>query len=308
MNMKKIALFSMHTAVALLLAGAACSSKTPDEPSRGDDNNSSNTTVTVTGNTDIKVMTFNMRYDNSGDGDNIWANRRDRVAECVKFYSPDILGAQELLDNQYTDLKNRLTDYASLGTARDDGKTEGEYGPLFYKKDRFTKTRDGQFWLSATPDKVSLGWDGGCKRIATWAILTDRYTGKQVFAMNTHLDNSGAQARSEGVKLLLEKAKSLASNMPIIITGDFNATPGSSVHNDMKAGGMRDSRELSPVKYGPEWTWHDWKGHNYEWRGILDYVFTKGNIDIKSYGALAETNEGRYLSDHLPVLVTLSLK
>lgn len=306
--MKKFSFYALPSVLAVVLASVACSKSSAGNTDFLPEEGSGTPSVTINGNTDIRVMTFNMRYDNSGDGENVWANRRDRVADCVKFYAPDILGAQELLDNQYTDLKTRLTEYETIGKARDDGKTEGEYGPLFWRKDRFTKSRDGQFWLSATPDQVSHGWDGGCKRIATWAILTDKYTGRQVFALNTHLDNSGQVARAEGVKLVLDRAKMLASGMPIIITGDFNAVPGSSVINDMKAGGMRDSRELAPVKYGPEWTWHDWKGYNYEWRGILDYVFTKGNLVIKSYGALAETKDGKYLSDHLPVLVTMSFQ
>ncbi len=302
--MKKFILPTLVGIIALFACQpAGGETNTPDTPGSGN-----TTTTVVRGNTDVKVMSFNMRYDNSGDGDNQWQYRRDRVANVILFQGADVVGAQEVLENQLKDLKQRLPNYELIGKGRDDGNTDGEYNPLIVNKDRFNITNSGQFWLSATPDKVSKGWDGACNRIAVWAILHDKYTNKQLFVLNTHLDHVGVEARKQGVKLVLDRAKSLAGSLPVIITGDFNAWSNDQPIVDMKAAGMKDSREMSPVVYGPSWTWHDWKGYNYSGRGIIDYVFSNGKLPIKTYGILAETQDGKYLSDHCPVLVNFELR
>ena len=57
----------------------------------------------------MNVMSYNIRYDNSGDKDNQWKFRRDFAADLVKFYEADVFGAQEVLNNQLNDLLNRNT-------------------------------------------------------------------------------------------------------------------------------------------------------------------------------------------------------
>ena len=63
----------------------------------------------------MNVMSYNIRYDNSGDKDNQWKFRRDFAADLVKFYEADVFGAQEVLNNQLNDLLNRLPEYAYVG-------------------------------------------------------------------------------------------------------------------------------------------------------------------------------------------------
>ena len=62
---------------------------------------------------------------------------------------------QEVLRHQLEDLKARLPEYAEVGVGREDGKTQGEYAPLFYKKDRFELLDNNTFWLSQYPDSVA---------------------------------------------------------------------------------------------------------------------------------------------------------
>lgn len=258
---------------------------------------------------EINVMTFNIRYDNPDDGDNVWANRKDRVADAIKFYDVDLLGAQEVLNHQLKDLMDRLPGYGSLGVGREDGKEKGEYSAIFYNIDRFNPIKDGYFWLSETPDVAgSKGWDGACERIATWAIFHDNMTGKELFMLNTHLDHVGEKARSEGVKLILSKMSQLAEGRPIIITGDFNSSEEDKVIKDMIAGGVVDSRDVAEIVYGPEWTWHEWKGFDYPYKSRIDFIFLKGDVKAQRYGILAESMDGKYLSDHLPVLTVVTLE
>ena len=137
----------------------------------------------------VNVMSFNIRYDNPEDSLDNWRYRKDRVANAIHFYDVDILGTQEVLHNQLEDLKLRLPEYGVVGVGREDGKEKGEYSALWYKKDRFNVLDSGYFWLSETPEVAgSKGWDGACERIASWVKLQDKVSGKEYFALNTHLD------------------------------------------------------------------------------------------------------------------------
>src|ERR1700730_3191314 len=85
----------------------------------------------------LNVMTFNIRYNNPGDSLNSWSNRKDKLCSQIKFYETDILGVQEALDDQMTDLETCLIGYDHVGVGRDDGKTKGEYSAIFFKADKF---------------------------------------------------------------------------------------------------------------------------------------------------------------------------
>lgn len=206
----------------------------------------------------LNVMTFNIRYDNPDDGKNNWQYRKERAAKAIKFYDADIVGTQEVLKNQLEDLKDRLPGYKAIGVGREDGMEGGEYSALLFKADRFNVEDSGTFWLSETPEVPgSLGWDAACRRVATWARLTDKVTGKTLLALNTHLDHVGQQARSESVELIFKKVTELSQGAPIIVTGDFNSTPGSDVvkhiTNQSDPNHLSDSKSLAQIVYGPEW-------------------------------------------------------
>lgn len=262
----------------------------------------------------LKVMSFNVRYDNPGDRDNGngWEERRQRVSDAINFYDADIVGTQEVLAHQLEDLKLQLPEYAMTGVGREDGVTKGEYAALWWKRDKFDVVDSGNFWLSATPEVAgSMGWDGACVRIATWAVLRERRTGREIFALNTHLDHVGQVARREGVSLILRRVAELADGRPTVVTGDFNSTPDSDVVAHVTGkdvpGHLRDSRREAPLVYGPYWTYHEYFTLPVERRVLIDYVFLGGPVAVRSYGVLAERNGEECLSDHCPVLVNLDV-
>ena len=262
---------------------------------------------------EINVMTYNIRYDNPDDSLNNWKYRKERVANSILFYDTDILGTQEVLHNQMEDLRKSLPGYESIGVGREDGKEKGEYSALFYKKDRFTVIDEGYFWLSETPEVAgSKGWDAAIERIASWAKLKDEKSGKDFVALNTHFDHVGKIARRESVSIILNKLADLADGLPIILMGDFNANPESEVIKQIvdtsNENHLIDSRSISPVVYGPEWSFHAFGKIPYDKRSLIDYIFVSKGVEVSRYAVLAEMENDEFLSDHAPVMATVEIK
>lgn len=256
---------------------------------------------------EMNVMSFNIRMSTKSDGANWWEYRKDIAANVIKFYDVDIVGAQEVLHNQLTDLLDRLPNYDYVGVGREDGKTKGEYSPILYRKDRFSVLKSGNFWLAEDMNAVGKkGWDAACERVATWAILKDRKSGKKFFFLNTHLDHMGQVARHEGASLVLEQVHQLAGNLPVIVTGDFNAIPTDDpikiLTNEKDPRHLIHTRSLAPLRYGPEWTFHSFGRLSLDKRSWLDYIFIKGDIKVLRHGVLAESQDELYPSDHCPVI------
>lgn len=261
----------------------------------------------------INVMTFNVRQDNPDDGINNWKFRKDYAANLIKFYDADIIGTQEVLNNQYNDLIERLSEYNHIGVGRADGNKEGEACAIFFRKERFKLYESGTFWLSENINAVGVkGWDAACERIATWAILKDNNTGKKFLFLNTHLDHQGTIARREGAKLILKKANELSKGYPVIVTGDFNATqteePIQILTDEKNPEHLTDSQKSADLKYGPEWTFHSFGRTPLEKRSIIDYIFIKGNFSVLKHGVLSENTGTLYPSDHSPVMATVRMK
>lgn len=258
--------------------------------------------------TSLSVMTFNMRYDNPEDGQNNWRFRRERIAGVIKAQEVDVLGTQELLSNQFNDLNGLLTGYQGVGVGRLDGAESGEYCAVFFRKDRFTLLDSGTFWLSETPEVVgSLGWDGACERIATWVVLRDR-DGRELFFIDTHLDHVGQVARDEGVSLLMKRIETLSGGRPVILTGDFNSEPGSSVvAHVQKDGVLRDAKAIAAQRSGTDWSFSDFGQIPEAERPLLDYIFVSGDIEAVRYEVLPDTFDGGYVSDHAPVMAVVKI-
>ena len=258
--------------------------------------------------TSLSVMTFNMLYDNPEDGQNNWRFRRERVAGVIKAQEVDVLGTQELLSNQFNDLSGLLTGYQGVGVGRLDGAESGEYCAVFFRKDRFTLLDSGTFWLSETPEVVgSLGWDGACERIATWVVLRDR-DGRELFFIDTHLDHVGQVARDEGVSLLMKRIETLSGGRPVILTGDFNSEPGSSVvAHVQKDGVLHDAKAIAAQRAGTDWSFSDFGQIPEAERPLLDYIFVSGDIEAVRYEVLPDTFDGGYVSDHAPVMAVVKI-
>lgn len=263
--------------------------------------------------TPIRVMSFNIRYATAPDGANHWDKRRDFLVETVNTFAPDLLGTQETLVSQRDFLAEKLPGFESFAAGRDDGRNKGEMAALFYRTARFTKTADGHFWLSESPESVGKkGWDAALPRIATWVKLTDRTdrTGKSILFLNTHFDHMGKTARTESARLIRKKLVELGSGCRLIVTGDFNAGEGSEPYkalfaaDDQPPAVVDTYRAIMPTKTETEGTFNGFKPTAVNGPRI-DWIGCSRDWDVRLAGIDRTARDGRVPSDHFPVTAVL---
>ena len=272
----------------------------------------------------LRVISYNIRYNNPSDGNNAWPRRKARVATLLQQYAPDLIGLQEVLKDQLDDLAERLPAFAWVGIGRDDGKTEGEYAPIFYRRDCFTLLAADTFWLSETPHEPgSFGWDADCVRIATWARLRHHASGSTLLMLNTHFDHQGEQAQVESALLLRRFLNDAPQRLPAVITGDFNCTAQSwpyeilTTPSETSGFPLLDTMLHTQTPHrGPRATW---AGHFTDpLDGKIDFIFiwqtlsaTAGAIptlQVRHHAILDDKSEGCYPSDHLPVMAEIEIR
>ncbi len=255
----------------------------------------------------IDVCSFNIRFDNPDDGEHNWKHRKENVAALIQYYEADLIGMQEVLKSQIEDLEKLLPGYAWVGVGRDDGKEAGEYSPIFYNKDRFIVKQQSTFWLSETCDEPgTMGWDAACNRVVTWMELQDRNTEKVFFIFNTHFDHRGVTARKESAKLIVQKVKEIAGSYPVVITGDFNCTPDSEPYKIL-AEAFSDAYLVSKTPhYGQLDTFNGFKVPEEDKGRRIDFIFTKGQVEVLKHAILTDSWAGKFPSDHFPVLAKLA--
>ncbi len=257
----------------------------------------------------VKVMTYNIRYDNPKDGDNRWDNRREFLTNQIKFYEPDFLGTQEGLAHQVSFIDNALAQYNYIGVGRNDGKSEGEFTAVFYNYKKFNLIDNSTFWLSETPDVPSQGWDASLNRICTYGLFENKISKEKVWIFNTHFDHKGEEARSNSAKLIVEKIKDLnKENYPVVLMGDLNLEPETEAIQFL-SNEFKDAKTASSkVAFGPTGTFNGFNFDNPVTRRI-DYIFiSKENVGVLKYAVLSDSKDCRYPSDHLPVYAEIVLK
>ena len=252
----------------------------------------------------LRIMSYNIRYNNPGDGERAWNYRKEEVSALIQFYDPDLIGLQEVLHGQLMFLESQLTDYGRIGVGRDDGQQAGEYSPVFYRKNRFELLDHGTFWLSETPDRPSVGWDASMERIATWGQFRRKEESDTVFFLNTHFDHRGEQARQESARLIRRWLADHAADYPVMATGDFNSSPTSDPYRILTEGSaLRDAYTVSQLpSVGPDRSFSGFVASDSLPGDRIDYVFVGDKAKVKRHAIISSFRNGYYPSDHLPVV------
>ena len=245
----------------------------------------------------IKVMSFNLRCVNDGDGINSFENREPKVLAAIFDELPELIGFQEATDYQRDFLRKNLSEkYIVVGCGRR-VNYYGEAVSIAFKRDFFELISFNTSWLSDTPSVAGSRYENSdqssCARLVLHAELIARGLDAPIHFFNTHLDHKGSEARLLGMRDIIKKISETSG--AYVLTGDFNARP--------------DSPEISEIKNTKQFkcveatesithTFHGFGKFDADYK--IDYIFTSAE-PIKSYIVERPSDNGIYISDHHPV-------
>lgn len=255
----------------------------------------------------LRVMTFNVRYPNPGDGADVWAARRELLVETVRRHAPDVMGTQELFHEQGQFIVERLPEYAWFGVSRR-GNQQDEHMGVFYRKEKLTLIDSGNFWLSPTAERPgSSAWGMTLPRMVTWAILELKAGGTRFLYYNTHFPHRPEDdaARRMCAKVIADRLSLYDEKLPIVVTGDFNAGVQSAAYATLAAGLKDTWKEAARRSEGPEGTFHGFRGK--PGRERIDWILYRAPWRVLSTEILTDHDGERYPSDHFPVLSVFEL-
>lgn len=265
----------------------------------------------------LKIMSYNILYDDEHRWgvEYAWNARAGGIYAIVHRHAPDLIGFQEVLSRQFSDLETALPGYASIGRRRnpDPGHTFRPWcmNPIFYNAGRLLPRGSGLVWLSEIHEDGTplIGWPESREidrnyRHAIWCIFQDKNTGADFFHLNTHWPVSDASSvHPYCAQLILEVLESHASGLPCVLTGDFNRR-----ENLFEPAGLADAWTAGAGAPGRV----TGSKINRETRQLvegsaIDHIFVNSRVKILEFDALDEKPMGRYPSDHLPILCAFSL-
>lgn len=271
------------------------------------------------GEIELKVATFNIRNENNQDqGERSWPQRIRNAVRLIRQIHPDVMGMQEVTHGQAADLRASLPDYDFMGLAREDGKRQGEYAPIFYKKNRFIPdpAEEGTYWLSDTPEHPgSTTWGNTLPRIVTWSRMVDLTTGRGFYVINTHYDHRDQGSREHASQLIsrrIDERKYVKE--PVILLGDFNAVEANPAVSYLK--GQRVNLTGSPIFWNqglldtyriihpadkPPKSLHLWGSKTAGWK--VDHILVSKSAKIMESEVVMDARP--FASDHYPVMARI---
>ena len=255
---------------------------------------------------EIKVMSFNLRYDKPDPGENAWTVRKESVAALIAHHAPDIIGTQEGKAHQLLDLHRLLPDYQSVGSDRT-GAGTGEHCAIFYRTQRLRCLDTSDFALSETPEipgSISSDWGNPLPRMTSWAVFTSAMGKEQkITVFNTHLDYRSARARELGAILIRDRLSRVdLTDSYLFLTGDFNADPGTAPRDALKhplPNGVNLHDALTGIELQHQQSFHDFTGKAF---AAVDTIYYDSRVSLRNVKVDTLAWKGIWPSDHCPVV------
>lgn len=256
----------------------------------------------------LSVMSYNLRFASS-DSPNAWSVRRPLMRDVIQQAAPDVIGTQEGLYGQLQDLAADLPDYEWIGLGRKGGSRD-EFMAVFFRRARLEPLAYDHFWLSDAPEVIgSNTWGTKHPRMVTWVKFRDRQTQQEFFLWNTHFDNDLQTAREKSATLLRARVAALATTLPVILTGDFNAAGGrNQAHQILTGDGFfADTWATAKERKGEDLnTSNGFKAIRRN--GVrIDWILTRGEFTVESAAIETFSRDGQFPSDHFPVVTRLRM-
>lgn len=311
-----------------LLVVSSCNKSPASTSNSSSTSNPSNSNTETEVNESITVMSCNL--DQGHQSNNYY---HELVKNQIISVMPDLLGVQEEGEGWTLALESSLEEYGYQHIYQSRGGSFPEASGIFIKLDRFIIKESGTFWFgdneNASSGYIASEWGASFPRVCTWALLTDRYTNKDVSYFNAHLEYNHAYGNMNGEATETNNTKLCRKNsclqvinhmkklnVPGFFTGDLNywreeenETYQSCLeYFDDSWASYKDSQKMCTFhNYGKELD-ESTREHPYS---PIDYIFsTKDKFEINNFVIM--NNEGNkesdFASDHFFVYANFSYK
>lgn len=282
----------------------------------------------------LRVMTFNLLTSTKKKRTHPWRLRRRNVARLIRSHRPDVIGTQEANMRQLLDLAALLPEYefigeGNLGSAHAHNERSW-YCAVFYRRDRVrpvdADAANETYWLSPTPEVPASQYSLGTRpRLVTWTTFETVATGRTFVFGTTHLEAVNSWHRRRSARLLREqvsrKVSELGTDVPVFLTGDFNAVASSPEIRAMSEGldDLEPLHDAWSAAGGDEASGSTFRGlglrdrvgHRLLGPRRIDYVFFRGRLGVRRVHRVdfrgLEHREAAVPSDHYPVLAEFDL-
>ncbi len=197
----------------------------------------------------LRIMTYNTcnfwgMADKAETAHLTWDARKDRIIRLILDEKPDIVGFQELRDdNEKSTLKDLWLGLADHGYRIESVKhnpSPGSYiNVIAYNSNKLMSDNVHRWWLSETPDKCSdswgNGWGNAALMVSLYPIIKQKkgnfdvsfpdYT-RPVHVANVHNGLKHQEKMKTNIVLVNEiDRRTQGSKGVVILTGDFNSFP-----------------------------------------------------------------------------------
>ncbi|MGI9086090.1 MAG: fibronectin type III domain-containing protein [Aeromicrobium sp.] len=200
----------------------------------------------------LAVGTYNIRCHRCGGPP--WVSRRAAVAGSISSHGLDVVGLQEaqqstprgVSTSQFTDLMRQL-EVRQGGWKLTDERINGTLGVrIIYNTNAVRLVKAG-----ATRYAKQLGGSEFRQRFYTWAIFTQRSSGKDFLFVDTHLEPNSVSVRLSQARQLAADAARLRGNLPAVVVGDLNASQYHvyGAHQALTAAGFVDPLGILPSSH-----------------------------------------------------------
>lgn len=269
----------------------------------------------------LRVMTYNMLY-NEASAELLlpekyrWNNRKPRLLEYLLYSEADLIGSQELQEDQLQEVAEALNGkylYYGEKTRTDEGRTD--CNAIFFNPKRLELIS-----AKTIPYGDRSGGNG-----FTLCKFRDLLSGRYFSIINTKLTWGDAEQRLAEATLLSRFAAEQPTCEPLLVIGDFNVFPflehrgnlffdGTFIESILTEKSLDDAKTLSVFgHFGPlcsitnsRQTLAPFSGP--EFPGfILDHIFVSNQVEVFTHGIDTARVEGEFPSDHFPVIADVSI-
>ena len=263
----------------------------------------------------IKIVSFNLKHDFALAVRNRWKARRELITQLLSSSDASIIGVQELMPDMKEDLRTRLSGFRIVGQGRT-RQLANEHAAILLRADNTTLLYDQTFWLSKHPEKSgSRAYFAMFPRICTVCEVYSKELGQKIRVFNTHFDHVCGPARSLGVRTILEYMHryNLREKLPTILMGDLNARPGSKPVRMLS----ENRHPFTDIHLTSVYSRFDTKDIHNSYHGFrgrckgrrpIDYIFVSDDFQIQDAYLDTSSLDGRYPSDHFPLVAVLSVR